>query len=248
MSLPRAMADGVKAHLRGVLDPEVAKSAQAEHGDDIARPGAAVAQGIERGQAGTHQRGRVAGRQFGRHPRHRARRGDQVLRVAAVIGDPGDLAGHAGEELAPAAGVAMPAIAAVPADAHALAGLPVGDAGADRIDHPGHFMTGDAGVAELPDKSLLGERIAVADAACQDLDPHRRGTRFGDRPFHDFKGSVRARDLCRTHGSHDIPPTVCRHLSLSCRNIGRLLVALCLPDCWLAQRLHGFVGRQDRVG
>ena len=77
-------ADRVKAHLRGVLDAEVAEAAQAEHGDDVARPGAAVPQGVERGEAGAHQRGRLDGRQVGGHQRDRAGGGDHVLAVAAV--------------------------------------------------------------------------------------------------------------------------------------------------------------------
>jgi hypothetical protein len=36
----------------------------------------------------------------------------------------------------------MAAIPAVPSDAHPLAGLPSGDAGANRVDHPRHLMSG----------------------------------------------------------------------------------------------------------
>ena len=72
-------ADRVKAHLRGVLNAEVAEPAQAEHGDDVARPRAAVAQRVERGEAGAHERRRLDGRQFGGHQRDRARGGDHVL-------------------------------------------------------------------------------------------------------------------------------------------------------------------------
>src|SRR5207249_446036 len=71
--------------------------------------------------------------------------------------------------------------------------------------------------------SFLGERVAVADAAREYLDSDRSGARFGYRPFHDFKGSVWARDLHHTHRRHEIPPTVSRHLTLSCRIIGRFL-------------------------
>src|SRR5262249_30151086 len=100
---------------------------------------------------------RLVGGQVGRHPRDGAGRGDQVLAVAAVLGESRDPAGHAGEELAAAAGVALPAVAAVPADADALAGLPAGDAGADRIDHPGHLVTGDAGILNSREGPLLDE-------------------------------------------------------------------------------------------
>src|SRR5262249_58588622 len=117
------------------------------------------------------------------HAGDRTRGGAELLAVAAVVGDARDLAGDAGKDLAPAAMVAMPAIAAVPANADPLAGLPVGDAGADRVDHAGHFMTGDAGELNSRIRPFLGERIAVADAASEDPDPDRSGARFGDRPF-----------------------------------------------------------------
>jgi hypothetical protein len=60
-------AHGVKAHLRGILHPEVAEPAQAEYGDHVPRPRAAVPQRVEHGHAGTHQRGGLARRQPGRH-------------------------------------------------------------------------------------------------------------------------------------------------------------------------------------
>ena len=66
--------------------------------------------------------------------------------VAAVESDAGDLPRHAGEEIPAAAGVAPAAIAAVPADADALARLPSGHARADRIDHAGHLMARHARV------------------------------------------------------------------------------------------------------
>ena len=200
--LPAGDADRVKAHLRGVLDAEVAEPAQPEHGDDVARPRAAVAQRVERGQAGAHQRGRLDGRQVGGHQRDRAGGGDQVLAVAAVIGDAGDLAAHAGEELPAAAVVAIAAVAAVPPDADPLARLPSGDAGADRVDHPGHLMAGDPRVLNSREEPLLGDRIAVADAAGLHLDPHRSGARLRDRPFNDLKGPIRAGDLHDTHRRH----------------------------------------------
>src|SRR4029077_7306096 len=48
-------ADRVEAHLGGELNPEVTEPAEAEHGDDVAWPGAAIAQGVEGGNAGTHE-------------------------------------------------------------------------------------------------------------------------------------------------------------------------------------------------
>ena len=58
------------------IDREIlGKPAQAENGNGIAWPGAAVPQRIERGEAGTHQRGRVDRRQLGRRSSATSRRG-----------------------------------------------------------------------------------------------------------------------------------------------------------------------------
>src|SRR5207237_567582 len=46
-----------ESHFRRKLHTEMAKSADAEHGDEIAGPRAAVAQGIESRDAGAHQWG-----------------------------------------------------------------------------------------------------------------------------------------------------------------------------------------------
>src|SRR5262249_19790339 len=144
--------------------------------------------------------------QLGRHPRDRTRRGDQVLGIATVIRDPRDLAGDAGKKLATATMVAVSAIAAIPADAHALAGLPVGEAGADGVDHAGHLVTGHAGVLNPRKGPLLDKGVAVADAARQDLNADRSGSRLGDGPYDDLEWAVWSRDLDSAHGRHEIPP------------------------------------------
>ena len=50
------MATVLKTHLRGELNSQVAETADAEYGDKIAGPRAAVAQRIESGDSGAHQR------------------------------------------------------------------------------------------------------------------------------------------------------------------------------------------------
>src|SRR5262249_48911462 len=126
-----------------------------------------------------------------------------------------------GEEIAPSAVIAMPAIAAVPADAHPLAGLPVGNAGTDRINHPRYLMTGNPWKLNPRKKALLGERIAVADATSKNFDPDRSRGRCGDRPLNDFERTFGARDLGDTHGSHVSPPTVSRRRGLNCSHLFR---------------------------
>src|SRR5262249_54063252 len=98
------------------------------------------------------------------------------------------------------------AIAAVPPHADPLAPLPSGDAGADRVDHTGHLMAGNSRVLNTREKALLRDRIAVADAAREDLDPHRSGARFGDGPFNNFERFIGATDLHHTHSRHEISP------------------------------------------
>src|SRR5262249_31938146 len=137
------------------------------------------------------------------HPRDRAGGGDHVLAIAAVVGDAGGLAAHAGEELATAAVVTIAAIAAVPPDADPLAPLPSRGAGADRVDHTRPPVAGNPRVWNTREKALPSDRIAVADAAREDLDPHRSGSRLRDRPFHDLQWAFRARNLHHTHGRHD---------------------------------------------
>src|SRR5262249_32790047 len=154
-------------------------------------------------QTGTQEGGRIDRRQLGKHPGDRAGGGDHVLGVAAVKGDARHWTRNAGEEVSAAAGVAMPAVAAVPADAHALAGLPVGAPGAARADHPGHLMPGHTRVLDSGVRPLLEVRIAVADAARLHLDPPPSGLRLRHRPLDDFKGPFGARDLHGTHRSHD---------------------------------------------
>src|SRR5262249_32940766 len=114
-----------------------------------------------------------------------------------------DLAAHAGEEVAATAVVAVAAMAAVPPDADGLARLPAGGAGADLVDDAGDLVAWDPGVLETRKPALLDERIAVADAAGADLDPHGAGAGLGDRPLDDLEGAFRAGNLRDAHRRHD---------------------------------------------
>src|SRR5262249_56522214 len=138
---------------------------------------------------------RLPRRQVGGHPRHGAGGGDHVFGVAAVEGNPGDRAGHTGEEFSAAAVNALPAIAAVPANAHMIARRPAAQAGADGIDDAGHLVTGDARILDSRKNSLFDDRIAVADAAGLDFDPEPSRRRLRDPPFDDFETSLGTRDL-----------------------------------------------------
>ena len=120
-------ADRPEAHLHRVLHPEVSQTAEAEHGDQVTGPRAAVPQRVVSRDAGAHQRRGFHGRQIVRHQRQRDGRSEHVVGITAIKGDAGNLQRHlAGKEIAVATGIAMAAMSAVPADAHALARLPLG--------------------------------------------------------------------------------------------------------------------------
>jgi hypothetical protein len=197
-------ADGLEAHLGGILDAEVAEAAEAEDGDDVAGLCAAVAQGVEGRDAGAHERGGLLVGQVARAQGDGTGGRDHVVGISAVEGDAGDLGADAGKEVAAAAGVAVAAVPAVPADADALAGFPADDAGADGVDHADQLMARDARVLNAGEQAVFGHRVAVADAAGVYLDPHGAGGWLGDIALDDFKGAFGMGDLDGTHLGHDL--------------------------------------------
>ena len=106
---------------------------------------------VEGGDSGAHQRTSVDGRQVVGNEGEGVGGGDDVVGVAAVVGDAGDLGVLAEDEVAAAAGLAVVAVAAMPAEADALAGLEDGDIGADGVDDSGDFVAGARGYA-MPGK------------------------------------------------------------------------------------------------
>ena len=74
---------------------------------------------------------------------------DHIFGVAAVPRNAGHFAvDQAHREIAAAAGIAVAATAAEPADAHALADFPAFDALSQHVDHAGRFVAGHAGIAD----------------------------------------------------------------------------------------------------
>ena len=90
-------------------------------------------------------------------------------------------------------------MAAVPADAGAVAGLPARHAGADRVDDARDLVAGHARVFDPGKEALLREDVAVADAA--GLDPHAdlAGPGRRDLSLDGLKGLFRSGDLDGTH-------------------------------------------------
>ena len=108
----------------------------------------AVAQAVEGGDAGAHQRGGVYVGQVVGDEGERVGGGDDVVGIAAVEADAGDLLILAENEIAAPAGNAVVAVAAVPAEADALAHFEEGNVGADGIDDAGHLMARHAGIGD----------------------------------------------------------------------------------------------------
>src|SRR5208337_2752650 len=176
---PAIDRDGAKALPRGELDPEMPEAADTVDGDEIAGAGAAVAERIERGDAGAKQGRRLDRVEIVGRMRDRGGPSHHVRGVAAVPGDAADL-GHcfAGEgRVAPA----MPAIAAgaaKPSDAGPVADLEALDAKAERVDDPHDLVPGHARVLDKREQLLDGHGIAVADAAGDDPDAKLLGPRL----------------------------------------------------------------------
>ena len=93
----------------------------------------------------------------------------------------------------------MSAVTAMPAHSDPLAQRPSGDVWTDRIDDSRNLVPRNARILEAGPGSLLGKRVAVADAAGLDFDAHR--TRAGPRDFalDEFQGAIRADDLYDAH-------------------------------------------------
>jgi hypothetical protein len=90
-------------------------------------------------------------------------------------------------------------MAAVPSDADALAGLPVGNVGADGIDAAGDFVSGNARILDAGPVAFLYERVAVADAAGFDFNPDLAAGGLGNVSFDEFEITAGLADLDSFH-------------------------------------------------
>src|ERR1700704_5098609 len=141
--------DSLKTHFRGKLNAHVAEAADSEYGDQISWPRSAVSQCIECCDARAKQRPCVYGGKFAGNQRKRGRGGDHVVRVTSIAGQTGDLSRLAARhEITSAAGFAIAAMSAVPADSDSLPHFPPGNARAHGIDDSRDLMSGDARVLD----------------------------------------------------------------------------------------------------
>jgi len=188
--------------LTGVLNSEMAEASDTLNCDQLTGARARVAQRVEDGDAGAEERGGFGGGEIVGDCRYRLGGRDHVLGVAAVVSDARNLSVFAEREVAAAAGFAGKIMASMPADSYALAGLPLRDAFADRVDAAGDFVTGDARLPDSGPMTFFHERVAMADAAGFDLDADLPASGFVDVAFDQFKVSTGLAYLDGFHAGH----------------------------------------------
>ena len=165
----------------------MAQAANAENRDGVAGAGAGVAQRVEGGDARAQQRGGVGVGKFSEHEGDGIGGGNDVVGVAAVEVDAAHERAFAEHEVAAAAGRAVVAVASVPAEADALAGLEERDVGADGVDDSGDLVAGHARKLEAGPQAFLGQRVRVAHPAGMDADADMAGAGIGEFFFDELK-------------------------------------------------------------
>src|SRR6266403_3399269 len=140
----RTAADGGDSVSKfiGKLNSKMPEAADALDGDEIGRQCAAVAQGVEGGDSRAKERAGFHGVEAVRHCGERFHGSDHVFLIAAIEADSGNFQVAAIGEISAAAREASALLAAVPADADALAFFPTGDARTDVVDYADDFVSG----------------------------------------------------------------------------------------------------------
>src|SRR4051794_28661130 len=98
----------------------MSQSADAVYRHHVASARSGIAEGVEDGDAGAHERPGLFRRQFVGNQRHRFGSDDQIIGIAAVEIDPGDLAIDAHGEIPAPARFADETMPSVPAHTDAL--------------------------------------------------------------------------------------------------------------------------------
>src|SRR4029077_3449385 len=109
--------------------------------------------------------------------------------------DAGSFAELSGRDITTPRAMTRETRAAVPSDADALAGFPVGDVGAYGVDVPGDFVSGNARILYAGPIAFLYARVGMADAAGFNFDPDLVGGGFGNVSFDEFEITARLADL-----------------------------------------------------
>src|SRR5882672_9817637 len=158
-----------------------------------------MAQGVKRGDPGTHQRRGLGRVERFRHPRQRFHRRDQVLLIAAVVADAANHRVPAVHEVPATAGKTSAVLPAVPADSNPLAFLPFLHARANLVDHAGHFVSWYARIGNAGEEAFLSNHVTVTDSTGLDADPYVPRSWLRNFSLHDFKVCTGLRHL---HGFH----------------------------------------------
>src|SRR5690349_11653886 len=112
----------------------------------------------------------------------------------------------AGEGFVAAAAAAIAARAAEPADAHAIAGLPAFDTGADRLDRSHDLVARYARIDHAGRDTLDRQGIAVANAARVDPDQQLTRTGLRDVPLDSLQLAAGVGNGHRNHLRHCSAP------------------------------------------
>src|SRR5579872_6371269 len=115
----------------------------------------AVAQRVKGGDAGAHQRRGFDRGEFVRNKRQRFRGNNGVVRVASIKRDARDQHILAKDELAAAAGLAVPAMAAEPSHTDTLPSLPLFHISANGVDYASNLVPGNPRVWNARKNSFL---------------------------------------------------------------------------------------------
>jgi hypothetical protein len=87
----------------------------------------------------------------------------------------------------------------MPANADTLARFPLRDARSHGIDNSDSLMPWHSRVLHARPKAFLDRRIAMADAASLESDPHPVRFRLRNGAFHEFKRPARTGNLRDAH-------------------------------------------------
>src|SRR5215469_16413736 len=90
-------------------------------------------------------------------------------------------------------------MSAVPADSNPIADLPRIRAGTECLNHSRDLMTWRAWINDSREGAVLGQRIAVTDAAGLNLHPDTTSAGFGDWLLLQFESSARAAHISLLH-------------------------------------------------
>jgi hypothetical protein len=198
--LAAADGDRAEAHLAGVLNAQVAESADSLHSNEIAGARTGIAQRIEDRNAGAKQGRSFRRRQIVGHGGHRLCRDYDVLGVAPIKTDASNFCEQAQNKISTPAGVALETVSAMPSHSDALARLPLRDICANRIDASSDLVAGHARILDPRPVSFFHQSVAVADTAGFDPDAYLSASRLRGRTLYDFKISSGLTDLYGFHG------------------------------------------------